>query len=188
MASIQATELRKGTVVIMDGAPYSVVSFEHRTPGNKRGFVQVKLRSLRDGTQREQKLSATEFLERAHMDFREVDYLYADGDHFVFMDVENYEQTSISAEGVGDAAPWLVEGMRLQIQVLNGEPIGVVLPKTVEIEVREAEPVVKGQTAAKSNKPAVLANGVTVQVPPFIAVGDRVKVDPGEQRYIERVK
>ena len=188
MPDIQATALRKGTVLIHEGTPYRVLTFEHRTPGNKRGFVQTKLRNLMDGTQREVKFSATEFVERAHVDAREMDYLYGDGDSFVFMDVETYDQISIPAEGVGDAAPWLVEGMRLQIQTLNGAPIGVQLPKVVEIEIAEAEPVIKGQTAARSNKPAVLTNGVAVQVPQFIEAGDRIRVDPSEQRYIERAK
>ena len=188
MANVQATGLRKGSVIVYQDTPYRVLAFEHRTPGNKRGFVQAKLRNLRDGTQREVKFSATEFVERAHVDTREMDYLYSDSSGHVFMDAESYEQLTLADEGVGDAGTWLSEGMRLQIQWLNGEPIGVLLPKAVEIEVREAEPVVKGQTAAKSSKPAVLSNGVTVQVPTFIGTGDRVRVDPTEQRYIERCK
>ncbi len=188
MANIQATALRRGTVILHDGNPYRVLSFEHRTPGNKRGFVQTKLRSLLDGTQREVKFSAQEFLEKAHVDSREMEYLYADGSGRVFMDTESYEQITLADEDVGDAAPWLAEGMRVQISMLDGRPIGLELPKTLEMEVREAEAVVKGQTASKSSKPAVLSNGVTLQVPPFIGAGDRIRVDPGEQRYVERVK
>ena len=188
MPNIQATGLRKGSVIVHQDIPYRVLAFEHRTPGNKRGFVQTKLRNLRDGTQREVKFSATELVERAHVDTREMDYLYSEPSGHVFMDVESYEQLTLADEGVGDAGVWLSEGMRLQIQLLNGDPIGLQLPKAVEIEVREAEPVVRGQTAAKSSKPAVLANGVSVQVPTFIEAGDRVRVDPTEQRYIERCK
>jgi elongation factor P len=188
MASIQANALRKGTVILHENHPYRVLSFEHRTPGNKRGFVQTKLRNLRDGTQREVKFSATESVEKAHVDVREMEYLYSDGSGAVFMDTENYEQLSIDDEGVGDAKPWLTEGMRLQIDLLNGDPIGLQLSKTVEATVREAEAVVRGQTAARSSKPATLENGVSIQVPPFIEAGDRIKVDPGELRYVERVK
>ena len=188
MANVQATGLRKGSVIVHEDVPYRVLAFEHRTPGNKRGFVQAKLRNLRDGTQREVRFSATEFVERAHLDTRDMDYLYSDASGHVFMDAENYEQLALDAEAAGDAAAWLAEGMRLRLQTLNGEPIGLLLPKAVEIDVREAEPVVKGQTAAKSSKPAVLSNGVSLQVPPFIEAGDRIRVDPTEPRYIERCK
>jgi elongation factor P len=174
--------------VIYEGNAYRVLSFEHRTPGNKRGFVQTKLRNMRDGTQREVKFSATEAIERAHLESREMDYLYADGSGAVFMDTESFEQITISDEALGDARPWLVEGMRLYVDLLDGNPIGVQLAKSLEVTVREAEPVVKGQTAAKSNKPAVLENGIAIQVPTFVEAGDRIRVDPTELRYIERAK
>jgi elongation factor P len=185
---IQATGLRRGTTVILDGVPYKVLTHEHRTPGNKRGFVQTKLRNLLDGTQREVKFSAQDSVERAVIDSREMDYLYADGSGCVFMDVENYEQLTISDATLGDARPWLSDGMRIVVEVLDGNAIGVALPKVVEAVVQETEAVVKGQTAARSNKPATLENGVTLQVPPFINVGDRVRVDPVELRYVERAK
>ena len=185
---MDATSIRKGSFIMHKGDLWQVVDVTHRTPGNKRGFVQTKLRNLLDGTQREVKFSATQSVEKAHVDVREMEYLYSDGSGAVFMDTESYEQLSIDDEGVGDAKPWLAEGMRLQIDLLNGDPIGLQLPKTVEATVREAEAVVKGQTAARSSKPATLENGVSIQVPPFIEAGDRIKVDPGELRYIERVK
>ena len=188
MADIQANALRRGTTIIYDGQPFRVLQFEHRTPGNKRAFVQTKLRNLRDGSQREVKFSSTEMIERAHVEVREMEYLYGEPDGSVFMDSESYEQTTLPDDLVGDGKPWLREGMRLEIEILNGSPIGLRLPKTVEVVVREAEPVVRGQTAAKSNKPAVLENGVSIQVPTFIGAGDLIKVDPTEQRYIVRSK
>ena len=188
MADIQANGLRRGTTIIYDGKPFRVLEFEHRTPGNKRGFVQTKLRNLLDGTQRAVKFSANDTLERAIVDTREMDYLYSDGSGAVFMDVENYEQITITDEGLGDARPWLAEGMRVLIEMLNDAPIGIQLPKAVEAIVADTEGVVKGQTAARSNKPATLENGATVQVPPFISIGDRIRVDPAELRYIERAK
>ncbi len=188
MADIQATALRRGTSVIIEGVPYRVLEFEHRTPGNKRGFVQTKLRNLMDGTQRSFKFSTADSLERAIIETREMDYLYRDGDGGVFMDTETYDQINVSGELYGDAAPWLTEGLRLLVEMLEGRAIGLQLPKTVEIGIRETEPVIKGQTAAKSNKPATLDNGVTLSVPTFLAVGDRIRVDPGELRYVERVK
>ena len=188
MADIQATGLRRGTTIIHDGVPWRVLEFTHRTPGNKRGFVQTKLRNLLDGTQRDVKFGAQDMLERALVDSREMDYLYSDGSGTVFMDTETYDQIAISDETLGDAAPWLTEGMRIQVEMLDGRPIGIELPKVVEGVVAETEAVVKGQTAARSNKPATLENGVTIQVPPFINVGDKLRVDPGERRYVERAK
>ena len=188
MADIQATGLRRGTPIVYEGIPYRVLKFEHRTPGNKRAFVQTKLRNLLDGSQREVRFSAAEFVERAHIEAREMEYLYAEPETVVFMDTESYEQLSLSKETLGEASPWLSEGMHIHVELLDGNPIGVQLPKTVEVGVREAEPVVRGQTAAKSTKPAVLENGVSLQVPPFIEAGDRIRVDPGELRYVERCK
>lgn len=188
MADLQATQLRRGTTIIHDGQPYRVLSFEHRTPGNKRGFVQTKLRNLLDGTQRDVKFSAQDFVERATVETREMDYLYSDGSGAVFMDTESYEQLPLDDATLGDAKPWLSEGMRMTVELLDGRPIGVELPKTLEVTVQETEAVVKGQTAARSNKPATLENGVSIQVPPFINAGDKIRVDPGELRYVERVK
>ncbi len=188
MADIQATDLRKGTAIVFEGGLYRVLNFEHRTPGNKRGFVQTKLRNLMDGTQRVMKFSATDFLERAHIETREMDYLYADGTGRVFMDTETYDQITIPADVIGEANPWLHDGMRVLVELYQANAIGLQLPKGVEAVVAETEPVVKRQTASKSNKPATLENGVVVQVPPFIEAGDRIRVDADEARYIERVK
>ena len=180
MGNLQATQLRKGTTIVFEGTPFRVLDFEHRTPGNKRGFVQTKLRNLLDGAQREVKFAAGDFVDRAVIDTREMDYLYEDGSGAVFMDVENYEQVTLGEQLMRDAKPWLSEGMRILIEMLDGNPIGLQLPKTIEMTIAE--------TAARSNKPATLENGVAVQVPPFINAGDRVKVDPVENRYVERVK
>jgi elongation factor P len=174
--------------ILHDGVPYRVLEFEHRTPGNKRGFVQTKLRNMLDGSQREVKFSAGDQVERAQIDAREMEYLYSDGSGAVFMDTENYEQLHLDAEMLAATAPWLSDGMRLHIELLDGNAIGITLPKVVEIGVREAEAVIKGQTAARSSKPAVLENGLTLQVPTFVDSGDRIRVDPAELRYIERVK
>jgi elongation factor P len=188
MANVQATGLRRGMTILYEGSPCRVMEFEHRTPGNKRAFVQAKLRNLIDGTQRAVKFSSTDFVERAVIETREMDYLYADASGHVFMDAETFDQIPIQPEVLGEALPWLSEGMRILVEMLEGRPIGVQLPKTVEIEVSETEPVVKGQTAARSSKPATLSNGAVVTVPPFISAGDQVVVDPGELRYVERVK
>lgn len=188
MAGISATALRRGTTILYEKLPYKVLEFEHRTPARQRGFVDTKLRNLIDGSQRKVKFWAAETLERAHVEQRDMDYLYADGSAFVFMDSESYEQLEISRDLVGDAEPWLSEGMRLGVETLNGSPIGIKLPTALEATVRETEARIKGQTAARSTKPAVLDNGVRVQVPTFIASGDRIRVDPAQATYVERVK
>ena len=188
MADVQATGLRRGMAILHGGVPYRVLEFEHRTPGNKRAFVQTKLRNLLDGSQHAVKFSAGESIERAQIDVREMEYLYSDGSGAVFMDCESYEQLHLDEASQSGVGPWLHEGMRLSIELLDGNPIGVTLPKVVEVGVREAEPVVKGQTATRSSKPAVLENGITIQVPPFVDSGDRIRVDPSELRYIERAK
>ncbi len=187
MATIQATALRRGIVILHEGVPYKVLEFQHRTPARQRGFMETKLRSLMDGTQRQVKFWAADSVERARIDAREMDFLYQDSAGFVFMDAESYEQFTLDTELCGDAAPWLTDGMRITVEFLDGsQAIGVQLPKVVEATVREAEAVVKGQTAARSTKPATLQNGVTLQVPTFIEGGDRIRVDPTEPRYIER--
>ncbi len=150
--------------------------------------MQTKLRNLLDGTQREVKFSTNDFVERAIVEAREMDYLYSEGHGGVFMDIQTYEQFNVGGDIYADAVAWLNEGMRVLVELLEGQPIGLQLPKTVEIGIKDTEPVVKGQTAAKSNKPATLDNGVTIQVPTFLEPGDRIRVDPGELRYVERAK
>jgi elongation factor P len=174
--------------VMLDGRPYRVLESEIRTPGKGRAFIQVKFRSILDGTQKELKLSTSDQVEEAAIESKDMDYLYADSEGAIFMDVESYEQMTIPDDVLGDAKPWLAENMRCEVELLDGIPIGVTLPKVVEIKVRSADPVVRGQTAAKSQKSAVLENGVTIQVPPFVESGDKLRVDPTEQRYIERAK
>ena len=188
MASFQASNLRRGNAILYEGTPYRVLEFEHRTPGNLRAFVQAKLRNLLNGTQREVKFSATETLERVTIEARDMDYLYRDQSGFVFMDAETYEQMTITEEDLGDKAIWLTENMRIGVEMLEGRPIGVQLPKTIEMTVQDTEAVIKGQTASRSAKPAILQNGARVQVPPFISNGDRIRVDPEELRYVDRVK
>ena len=188
MATIQSSDLRRGTTIIYEGAPYRVLEFEHRTPGNLRAFIQAKLRNLLNGTQREVRFRSSETLERATIDARDMEYLYQDNTDYVFMDSETYEQISIAEADLGDSGVWLTENMRIGVELLDGRPIGIELPKVVELTVKETEAVIKGQTAARSAKPATLENGVRINVPPFIASGDRIRVDPTELRYVDRVK
>ena len=185
---MQANELRRGMNVMLDGRPFRVLESEIRSPGKGRAFIQVKLRSILDGTQREIKFSTADQVEEAALESHEMEYLYSDSEGAIFMNSATYEQMTLRDEVLGEAKPWLAAGMKLWVETLDDTPIGVTLPKSIEITVREAEATMKGQTAAKSSKPAVLENGVAIQVPSFVESGQRIKVDPTEKRYIERVK
>ena len=186
--SIQANDLKRGMHVYYNSAPCRVLEVEIRSPGKGRAFVQVKLRNILDGTQREVKFSTADQVDEAAIETREMDYLYSDAEGAIFMDSTSYEQMTLSDAVLGDAKPWLAEHMKCWVELLEGSPIGVTLPKSVEVTVRHAEATMKGQTAAKQNKPAVLENGVAIQVPSFVESGQRIRVDPTEKRYLERVK
>ena len=171
-----------------NNAPHRVMDFQHRTPGNLRAFVQAKLRNIKTGSSTEVRFSSTENIERAILEEVEMEYLYTDGESFHFMNTETYEQIALNTETLGDAMDYLVEGAKIQIEFFEGAPMGVELPAAVELTVVETTPELKGATASNSPKPAKLNTGVTVQVPPFIKEGDRIRVDPTKGVYLERVK
>jgi elongation factor P len=168
--------------------PHRVMDFQHRTPGNLRAFVQAKLRNIKTGSSTEVRFSSTENIERATLEEVEMEYLYSDGDMYHFMNTETYEQVALNNETLGDAMDYLVEGAKIKIEFFEGAPMGVELPAAVEMTVVETSPELKGATASNSPKPAKLNTGVTVQVPPFIKEGDRIRVDPTKGVYLERVK
>lgn len=185
---IQATQLRPGMIILYEGDLYRVTAIHHLTPGNKRGFMQTKMKNLKTGIGTEKKFRSEDRLEQAMLDSRPMQYLYAEGDLHTFMDTQNYEQTSLPAEEMGDILQYLLPSQVVEIQFYDGRPVGISLPSTVALEVVETEPSFKGATASSSYKPAKLETGVTVQVPPFIQVGDKVRVDPSEGTYLERIK
>lgn len=186
--ALSANDIRKGMVIVFEGAPCKVMEFRHHTPGNLRAMVQARLRNLRTGSSFEHRFRSNDTLERATMEQHEMEYLYSDGSLHHFMNTENYEQISLSEEDLGDAAQWLMPGLKLEVEFYEGSPIGVKLPDSMELTVTETDPVLKGATVSNSNKPAKLENGVTLTVPPFITEGERIRVNPTEARYIERVK
>lgn len=185
---INATQLRAGMIIVHDGSLYRVTAVKHLTPGKGHGFMQTKLKSLKTGNGTEHKFRSDDRVDRATLDTRQMQYLYGEGDLHTFMDSETYEQTEIPAEEVGDILPYMLPNQVVSIQFFEGSPVGVELTSAVELEVVETEPALRGATASASYKPAKLETGVSVQVPPFIQVGDRIRVDPEEGRYIERVK
>lgn len=185
---MKASDIRRGHVLMIDGAPCRVMDFQHRTPGNLRAFVQVRLRNLNTGNTFDTRLSATEFVDDARLDTKELQVLYRDANGLHVMDNETYEQYALDDEAVGDAGQWLESGMTFIAEWLNGRPIGIELPSVVELDVVETAPIMKTATKTASTKPARLSNGVTIQVPEFVGEGDRVRVNPREGVYLERAK
>lgn len=185
---INATQLRPGMIIVHEGDLYRVASVKHLTPGNKRGFMQTKLKNLKTGLGTEYKFRSEDRVEQATLESRAMQYLYADGDLHMFMDTESFEQISLTPEEIGNFLGYLLPNQIVEIELFEDKPVGMSPPSTVELEVRDTEPTLKGATASASYKPAKLETGVTIQVPPFIQVGDRVRVDPVEGKYLERVK
>ena len=151
-------------------------------------MVQTKLRNILTGASFEHRFRSADNVERASLEQHEMEYLYSDGSHHHFMNTESYEQVALSEEDLGDAAEWLIPGVKIQTEFYDGSPIGVELPPSMELTVTRTEPSLKGATVSNVNKPATLENGVTIQVPPFVNEGDRIRVAPSEARYIERAK
>ena len=186
--AIQATQIRRGMVIVFEGEPCRVVEFRHHTPGNLRAMIQTKLRSIRTGSSFEHRFRSVDTIEKASLEQHEMEYLYSDGSHHHFMNTETFEQIALSDDDLGDAAQWLTPGLKIQVEFYEGTPIGIDLPPSLELTVTQTEPSLKGATVSNVNKPATLETGVTIQVPPFVNQGDRIRVDPGEGRYIERAK
>jgi len=186
--AISANDIRKGMVILFEGTPVKVMEFRHHTPGNLRAMVQTRLRNLLTGNSFEHRFRSADTLDVVRLDQQTMEYLYSDGSHHHFMNSETYEQVALTEDELGDAAQWLMPGLKIEVEFYDGTPIGITLPGSMELTVVETEPVMKGATASNSNKPAKLENGVTLYVPPFIVEGEKIKVNPSEARYMERVK
>lgn len=185
---IVGTQLRNGLTIIYNDEPYKIFSFEHRTPGKGNALMSVKMRNLITGVAIPQRFRPDEQIEKAEMEQQEMEYLYEDGDSFIFMNTENYEQIPISKEFLGDSVYFLQPNMKVEVEFFNGKPIGVKLPKLVPLKITETEPSLKGATAARQTKPATLESGLTIQVPSFIESGEVVNVDTDSLEYNSRVK
>ena len=166
---------------------FRVLDLQHFTPGNKRGFVQAKLRNIRTNSLGDHKFRSEDDVERAVLDEREMQYMYKDGDSFHFMDTSTYEQLHINAEVLGDAANYLVAESTIQVEFYGTEPVGIELPQTVDLKVDDTVPGIKGATASAQVKPATLETGLVVQVPPFVNVGDVVRVNTETGEYLRKV-
>lgn len=186
---IDGSAIRAGMVLEYNTKLYLVVRHEIRTPGNLRAFNQIEMKDVVNGTKQNVRFNSGEMIERVSLEQRDYQYLYAEGDNLVFMDNENYEQITLSKELVGpDRLPFLQENMQVRIESHEGRPLSIQLPETVVLTIEEADPVVKGQTASSSYKPAKMENGVRVMVPPFIEAGTKIVVRVEDSSYIERAK
>lgn len=184
-----ASSIRKGNIIEhTDGQLYAVLSAESFHPGKGTPTTQIDMRRISDGVKISERYKTTEQLERAHVEDRDFDYLYSDGEGFHFMNTETYEQVTLSTDMVGDQAPFLQEGMKVIMSIFNEAPVSMQLPARVTVEVVETEPVVKGQTASSSYKPAMLSNGLRTMVPPHIQAGTRIVIQTEDGSYVERAK
>lgn len=183
---INATELRKGVTIELDGKLYQVMDYQH-IKQKRTALARVKLRDIQGGHSFERTFQSTEKFVRARLEFRDMQYLYNDGNIYYLMDQETFEQTSISAEQLDDAVNYMKEGSTIQVSTYKGELIGVELPITVELQITTTEPGFKGDTATGATKPATLETGLEVQVPLFINEKDVIKVDTRTGTYLERV-
>ena len=187
MGSIQATRLRKGNLIKMGAQLLRVLDVTHITPGKGHGFVQARLRNIRSGSLNDHKFRSEDSVERAMLDSRKMQFLYADADAFYFMDTESYEQTHLTESTLGDAISFLLPDAVITVQFFASEPVGIELPLTVALKVSDTTPAIKGATASAQLKPATLETGLVVQVPPFIEVGDTVRVNTETNNYSGRV-
>jgi elongation factor P len=188
VVAVIASNIRKGNVIEKDGKLYVVLTAENIHPGKGTPVTQLEMRRISDGVKVNERYKTTDSLEKAFIDERTYSYLYQDGDSYVFMDPESFDQVPVPAGVIGDMAPYLIENMEVRLSLYNNVPISLELPARASFEVVETEPVVKGQTASGSFKPAVLANGVRTMVPTHITVGTRITVLTADGSYVERAK
>lgn len=185
---VNGNAVKIGNIIEYEKKLWVVVKTQHTQPGKGGAYMQVELKALVEGTKTNVRFRSAETVERVFLDQAPYQYLYADGDDLVFMDQETFEQIHIARDFVGDAADFLQDGMVVDVSSYEGKPISVQLPDTVVLTITEADPVVKGQTASSSFKPAVLENGLRVMVPPHIESGMRVVVNTEDGTYVERSK
>ncbi len=178
--------MRPGMVIKYNNDLYSVFSVSHRTPGNLRGFVQARMRSLKSGTMIENRFSSEDKVEKAILDEVEMEYLYDDGESFYFMNTDNYEQMHLTKELLGDATSYLIPQLKVKVEFYEGKAMGVELPASVEMTVVSTEPGMRGATVSNVTKPATMETGLVVQVPPFINEGQKIRVNTAEGTYAER--
>jgi elongation factor P len=184
--AIPATQMRPGMIIKHNEQLHLVFKVEHRTPGNLRAFIQAKLRNIRTGAMFEHRFRSGDAIERVVVDEIAMDFLYADGDDYYFMNPVDYEQTVLKGSTLGDAVEYLTPNLQIKVSYFDGQAVGIELPGTVELTVVETEPGLKSATASSVTKPAKTETGLVVQVPPFINEGEKIRVDTSEGAYLSR--
>ncbi len=185
---MKATQLRPGMVIQHEGELFAVFSVEHRTPGNKRGAMQTRMRNLRTGSIIDYKFRAEDSIDRAILDEIDFEFLYGDSEGYHFMNLETFEQIALGRDLLGDAVEYLTPNLGVKLEFFENKPLGVELPDTVDLTVVETEPAIQKATASSVMKPAKLETGLSIQVPPFINIGDKVRVNTSEGRYVQRAQ
>lgn len=183
---MKSTDLRPGVAIKMDGVLYVITQFTHVTPGNLRAFVQIKIKSVVNGVILEKRLRSGEEVEQVDLDKRQMEYLYKEASGYVFMDSENYEQISLNEELIGDLMGYVKPNTVITVLLSEGNPVSIELPNVVELEVTETTPGIKGATATNQLKEATLETGLKTRVPPFIAVGEKVRISTVDGSYNSR--
>ena len=184
--AISATQLRPGMIIKHNDQLHLVFKVEHLTPGNLRAFIQAKLRNLKTGAMFEHRFRSADALEKVVVDEVAMEFLYADGDDYYFMNPQDFEQMVLKSETLGDAVEYLTPNLQIHVSYYDGQPVGIELPQTVDLEVIETEPGLKSATASSVTKPAKTETGLVVQVPPFINAGEKIRVDTSEGAYLSR--
>ena len=184
--AIPATQLRPGMIIKHNNDLHSVFSVEHRTPGNLRAFIQAKLRNLRTGAMFEHRFRSPDPIEKINVDEVQMEFLYSDGGDYYFMNTENYEQTHLTKDILGDSVDYLTPNLQIKVEFFDGKAVGIELPQTVDLKIIETEPGLKSATASSVTKPAKTETGLVVQVPPFINEGETIRVDTAEGTYLSR--
>jgi elongation factor P len=183
---MQATQIRPGMVIKFNGELYSIFSFVHRTPGNLRAFVQVKMRGLKSGSFAEHRFASTDAVEKVSLDDADMEFLYKDGTDYHFMNIENYEQIHLSEELLGDNVNYLTPQLKVKVTFFEERPISVELPPAIVMTVVETEPGIKSASVSNVGKPAIMETGLVVTVPPFIGQGEKIRVSTTDGEYLER--
>ena len=184
--AIPATQMRPGMIIKHNDTLHLVFKVEHSTPGNLRAFIQAKLRNLKSGAMFEHRFRSADAIEKVVVDEVAMEFLYNDGDDYYFMNTENYEQTHLTRDTLGDSVEYLTANLQIKVEFFDGKAVGIELPQTVELTVIETEPGLKSATASSVTKPAKTETGLIVQVPPFINEGEKIKVDTAEGTYLSR--
>lgn len=185
---IEGNAIRPGNVLEYKNKLWVVTKVQHTKPGKGGAFMQVEMKDIREGTKLNERFRSSETVDRVRLEQKDFQFLYADGDNYTFMDTSSYEQVTVPKDLIGDPVVFLQENMKVIMEFHQDSPVSVTLPEHCVLTITEAEPVVKGQTAASSNKPAVLENGVRIMVPPFITAGEKVVVNTATSEYVERAK